>query len=123
MSLHHYILVGASNNGLAGGPSTGILPLSAQSITSSFNTQILSHFLIPYLLLSSQKPILQKGAQICNIARPGEKNRNIDMDDFLCLKAFEAGTFRLLPAAMKFVFMLDLLTQASTSDNSTCAYR
>jgi hypothetical protein len=40
------------------------------------------HFLIPYMLLTLPRPDLRKGAQICNIARPGEKNRTIDLDDF-----------------------------------------
>jgi hypothetical protein len=90
---------------------------TAQSLTAYYNVQILSHFLIPYLLLSSSKPILGKGAQICNIARPGEKNRNIDLEDFRCLKAFEAGKFSPMGDTLKFVFQMDLYTQASMSDN------
>jgi NAD(P)-dependent dehydrogenase (short-subunit alcohol dehydrogenase family) len=94
-----------------GGVSNGFLGLTAQSLTTFFNVQILSHFLIPYLLLSRPDPVLRKGAQICNIARPGEKNRNIDLDDFICLKALEAGTFSILKDAMRFVFMMDLFTE------------
>ena len=104
-----------SANGFAGGVSNGFLGLTAQSLTTFFNVQILSHFLIPYLLLSRPDPVLRKGAQICNIARPGEKNRNIDLDDFICLKALEAGTFSILKDAMRFVFMMDLFTEASRS--------
>ena len=35
------------------------------------------------------------------------------MDDFRCLKALQAGKFTLLKDTMKFVFMMDLYTQAS----------
>jgi hypothetical protein len=95
--------------------ASGFKPSTAQ-LTTFFNVQILSHFLIPYLLLSRPEPVLRTGAQICNIARPGEKNRHIDLDDFLCLKAVEAGTFRFLKDVTKFVFMVDLFTQVSRSD-------
>ncbi|KAL0954040.1 hypothetical protein HGRIS_005194 [Hohenbuehelia grisea] len=94
-----------------GGPASGMVssPMTVEALTTGFNVQILSHFLIPYLLLSRPEPVLRKGAQICNIARPGEKGRTIDMDDFYYLKATEAGKFKLFPNVFSFVFMLDLL--------------
>jgi hypothetical protein len=88
---------------------------TVRTITTFFKVQILSHFLIPYLLLSRPDPVLRKGAQICNIGRPGENNQDIDMDDFLCLKALESGKFNLWKDTMKFVFMVDLFTQAGVS--------
>jgi len=94
-----------------GGPSMNVLPVTVENMTKGFNVQILSHFLIPYLLLSGPEPALRKGAQICTIGRPGEKNRSIDLDDFRCLKAIEAGTFKIFPAAFSFAFMTDLSTQ------------
>jgi hypothetical protein len=92
------------------------MAITPQTATSVFNVQVLSHFLIPYLLLSRPEPVLRKGAQICNIASPGEKNRNIDVDDLLCLKALEAGTFSLFTDAVKFFFMMDLFTHVSRSE-------
>lgn len=106
----------SSNIALTGGVSTGFLPLTAQSMTTSFNVQILSHFLIPYLLLTLPRPVLRQGAQICNIARPGEKNQTIDLDDFRCLKALEAGKFSILKDIKKFIFMMDLFTYVSRLD-------
>jgi hypothetical protein len=83
---------------------------TVQNAPSIFNVQILPHFLIPYLLLSLPAPVLRKGAQICNIGRPGDKNRNLNLDDMLCLKSIEAGTFSLFSDMMKWVVMMDLLT-------------
>lgn len=85
-------------------------PMTVQAMTIGFNVQVLSHFLLPYLL-SGPKPVLRKDAQICNIVRPGEKDHDIDLDDFRSLKAIEAGTFRLFPAMMKFCFVVDLFTK------------
>ena len=93
--------------------SSGILTASVQAVKGAFNVQILSHFLIPYLLLSLPEPILGKDARICNIARPGEINQIIDFDDFLSLKAIEKGTFSIFRNVMKFVFMMDLFTHVS----------
>jgi hypothetical protein len=84
-----------------------------EGVKGAFNVQILSHFLVPYLLLSLPKPVLGKDAQICNIARPGEMNRTIDFDDFRSLKSIETGTFSTLQAVMKFAFMMDLFTHVS----------
>ena len=108
---------------LTDGVSASFLALMAQSMTTGFNIQILLHFLIPYLLLTLPQPVLWKGAQICNIGRPGEKNRTIDLNDFRCLKTFEAGKFSLLKDAMKFVFMMDLFTHASRLDIITLFIR
>ena len=98
---------------LLGGAPSGILTGTVEGVKGAFNVQILSHFLIPYLLMSSFEPVLGKNAQICNIARPGEINRNIDFDDFRSLKAIETGTFHLLRDVMKFAFIMDLFTQVS----------
>ena len=100
-------------NDVVGGASTGILAATVDTVKGAFNIQILSHFLIPYLLMSLPEPVLRNGAQICNVTHPGAKKQNIDFDDFLCLKAVEAGTFSLLRDLGKFFFMMDLFTHVS----------
>ena len=100
-------------NDVVGGVSTGILAATVDAVKNSFRIQVLSHFLIPYLLMSLPEPILRNGAQICNIAQPGAKKQNIDFDDFLCIKSVEAGTFSLLRDLGKFFFIMDLFTHVS----------
>lgn len=100
-------------NDVVGGVATGILAATVDAVKGAFNIQILSHFLIPYLLMSLPEPALRNGAQICNVAQPGGKRQNIDFDDFLCLKAVEAGTFSLLRDLGRFFFIMDLFTQVS----------
>ena len=82
-------------------------------MTSGFNTQILSHFLVPYLLLSRPEPILRQGAQICHIGRPGEIGRTLDMDDIMGLKSVEGGSLSLIATAFRWVFTMDLFTEVS----------
>ncbi|KAL0954055.1 hypothetical protein HGRIS_005207 [Hohenbuehelia grisea] len=96
-----------------GGPASGMVtvPPTVKSMTMGFNVQILSHFVIPYLLINRPEPVLRNWAQVCNIARPGEKGRPIDLDDFRFLKSVEAGTFKLRSGLMTFPFILDLFTQ------------
>jgi hypothetical protein len=105
-----------------GGAPSGIFTGTVEGVKGAFNVQILSHFLIPYLLLSLPDPVLGNDAQICNIARPGEVNRNIDFDDFRSLKAVEAGTFSILRDAMKFVFIMDLFTHVSAYNGIWLTY-
>lgn len=100
---------------ILGGAGTGILAATFDAVKDAFNVQILSHFLIPYLLISLPEPALRNGAQICNIGRPGEKNQTIDFDDFRCLKAAEAGTFSIFRDFFKFTFIMDLFTHVSSS--------
>ncbi|KAJ8473355.1 hypothetical protein ONZ45_g16330 [Pleurotus djamor] len=92
-----------------GGPSC-FLPSTVEVIAPGFNVQVLSHFLIPYLLLERPNPVLRKGAQICNMGRPGEFNRTIDFDDFVGLKAAAAGQFGMAHP-FKWVFMMDVFTR------------
>ncbi|KZP12854.1 hypothetical protein FIBSPDRAFT_869840 [Athelia psychrophila] len=42
-----------------GGPAMGIWPPTRESATMGFNVQILSHFLLPYLLLVRPAPVLR----------------------------------------------------------------
>ncbi|KZP18623.1 hypothetical protein FIBSPDRAFT_590555 [Athelia psychrophila] len=96
-----------------GGPSTGLWPPTPESLTIAFNVQILSHFLIPYLLLSRPQPILRQGAQICNVGRPGEIGRAVNMDDFIGIKAIQGGNVAFVKKLLSWVFIMDLYTQAS----------
>ena len=123
---HKVKFFGAATTGVSdctsiGGPSAGTYD-TAVALKNTFNAMILSHFLIPYLLVTFPEPVLREGAQICNIARPGLKNQAIDFDDFVCLKAVEAGTFRAFRDTGKYVFMMDLFTHVSRSDDYLLAY-
>ena len=110
---YFYFIFDNVNDIVLGGVGTGILAATVDAVEHAFNIQVLSHFLLPYLLMSDPEPVLRNGAQICNIARPGAKKQNIDFDDFLCLKAVEAGTFSLLRDMEKFFFIMDLFTHVS----------
>ena len=112
---------GVSDCASIGGPSAGTYD-TAVALNSTFNAMILSHFLIPYLLMTFPELVLREGARICNIARPRLKNQAIDFDDFVCLKAVEEGTFRSFRDAGKYVFMMDLFTHVSWSDGYSLAY-
>ena len=57
----------------------------------AFHAQVLSHFLVPYLLLERVEPVLRDGARIFNVARPWETGRAIDMDDIVGLQLMEGG--------------------------------
>lgn len=57
-----------------GGPAAMTLLPTPESMTVAFNVQMLSHFLIPYILLSHPQPILRDGAQVCTICRPDEQD-------------------------------------------------
>jgi hypothetical protein len=53
-------LVRLADDYSVGGPSAGFLPLTAQSMTIGFNVQVLSHFLVLYLLLTAQNLSCEK---------------------------------------------------------------
>ncbi|KAF4578240.1 hypothetical protein EYR36_000047 [Pleurotus pulmonarius] len=93
-----------------GGPVC-FTPGTVETLTAGFNVQILSHFLIPYLLLTRTNPVLREGAQICHLGRPGEQNRTIDFEDFSGLKAAAAGTFSMMTHPFRWVFMIDVFTK------------
>ncbi len=109
LSLHH--LWNATHDARPPGGPVCFTPGTVETLTAGFNVQIISHFLIPYLLLTRTNPVLREGAQICNIGRPGEKNRTIDFEDFSGLKAAAAGTFSVMTHPFRWVFMIDVFTK------------
>ncbi|KAF7979927.1 hypothetical protein HWV62_40342 [Athelia sp. TMB] len=93
------------------GPATGIWPPSTESVTCAFHTQVLSHFLVPYLLLSRAEPVLRDGARVFNVARPGEIGRTIDMDDVMGLQLMEGRARAFVGGLLKWAFIIDLFTE------------
>ena len=83
-------------------------------MTRGFHAQVLSHFLVPYLLLSRADPVLHEGARVFNVARPGEMGRAIDMDDIVGLKLMEGGARAFVAGLLKWAFIIDLFTEVSS---------
>ncbi|KAF7967318.1 hypothetical protein HWV62_34719 [Athelia sp. TMB] len=97
-----------------GGPGMDIWPLTAASATTAFNVQILSHFLVPYLLLTGAEPVLRAGAQVSTIMRPGDKGKPLDPadPDFVGIKRLEEkGTMAYLRDGAKHLLTVDLFTE------------
>ncbi|KZP34341.1 NAD(P)-binding protein [Athelia psychrophila] len=95
-----------------GGPRMGIWPPTRESATIAFNVQLLSHFLIPYLLLSRPQPVLRQGARISNIMRPGAQVQVLDLDDPMGLNLIEKGKLAYLKnIRLGIPFMADLFTE------------
>ncbi|KAJ8481017.1 hypothetical protein ONZ45_g15451 [Pleurotus djamor] len=57
------------------------MPAKPEDAPIGFNVQVMSHFLIPYLLATRNEPSLRKGAQICHIGRPGASIGSLDVDN------------------------------------------
>ncbi|KAF7980178.1 hypothetical protein HWV62_39657 [Athelia sp. TMB] len=97
-----------------GGPRMDIWPLTAASVTAAFNVQILSHFLVPYLLLTRAEPVLRAGAQVSTIMRPGDKGKQLDPadPDFIGVQRLaEKGTMAYLRHGASHTLTVDLFTE------------